>query len=355
LNYNATANCKKYFEEGKIDRAKIFCTTAAKTNRDVIYYAAVAEYKYGTDRWAYSYLKEAEKYLLEKLETDDEQAKIEDKKKLAVVYLWLGEINKRTYDRQQGDMAENFGVEARDAAIDYFKKAIALTEELGDKGDIYIIARSGYMLGDIYRGCAVVSYSLLEEAEKYLDKALSVIEKVKPSLLFSKKDIQWTEMGVYYSKGIVQARKHAFKKATEESDKKGEAYLLKAVEIGKRIAPDDLPILKHNLAVIYYAMKDYDKYAKHTEEAIELEKKKGIKMNKEMLAEWYEELADTYAKYMNNKKRAIDCLDSAVQLYYDLAKLMGERGNEIKRLEYERKQRGLRGKIKKLYEEQGAN
>jgi tetratricopeptide (TPR) repeat protein len=359
LNYNATANCIKYFERGEIDRAKLYCIVAANKNEEALFYAAVAEYKYkyGNKGLAYRYLKGAEKYLLEKIEKDDEQTKIEDKKKLAVVYLWLGEINKETYEKQKGDLAENFGKEAYETAIDYFKKALSLTEELREKGDSYIITRAGMMLASLYIDKSRYSYSLVEEAEKNLKKALSALEKAKPSPLFSKKEIQWTEMDIYNLLGIVQMEKIAFKKATEEDERKGIEYLTKAIDMAKRISPDDLASLKHNLGVLYFAMKDYDKYAKYTEEAIEFEKKKEPKMDLRKLAEWYEELADIYVEHLNNKKRAIECYDAAALIYHNLAKaeeMKGGRSDEIKRIEYERKERKLRNKIKKLYEELGA-
>ena len=131
LRFYAAENCKKYFEKGELERAKPFCVTAVEENRDLIYYAAVTEYKYGNENRARGYLEKAEKYLLERLELGrgDEQSRIEDKKRLANVYLWLGEIYKKVYEKQRGDFAAAFGREAMEAAEGYCKKAMALTEE----------------------------------------------------------------------------------------------------------------------------------------------------------------------------------------------------------------------------------
>jgi hypothetical protein len=87
-------NCIKYYEKGDLKQASFYCGSAAQINKETIYYAAAVEYKYGNKEFAFNSLKEAEKYLLEKLQKEqgDEQEKIRDKKRLAKVYLWLGEL-----------------------------------------------------------------------------------------------------------------------------------------------------------------------------------------------------------------------------------------------------------------------
>jgi tetratricopeptide (TPR) repeat protein len=359
LRFYADENCIKLFERGKLDRAREFCTAAARQNRALLYYAAVTEYRYWryNKHWGVSsasareYLSEAKKYLLERLEIEkgNPQAEIEIKKRLANVHLWLGEIYGEIYQ----NLGKNYTLEreAREIAEEYYKRAIALTEELGDNGDSYVIARAGCMLGAIYKDKAQYSYKWVMEAEAVLNKALSAIEKTQPSALFSKDSIQWTKGEIYNLLGIVQIKKINYQKADELDFKKGVEYFEKAIDIMKRVNFEGLPILKYNLARLYLAKKEYDKYVKYIEKAIELEKRKGPKSDKNDLAEWYEELGEVYLEQLKDKKRAKECFISAIELYESLMGEMKAKGDELQRIEYERKRDALFEKIKKINNE----
>jgi hypothetical protein len=358
LRFYADENCKKYFEKGDLERAKLFCITAAKQNRSLLYYAAVTEYKdwwYNKHRgkssaWAREYLKEAEKYLLErlKIEGSDPQAEIEIKKRLANVYLWLGETYYDIYERLQDNYTSSAYLDARNIAVEYFKKALSLTEELGDKGDSYVIAWAGRRLGAIYLDDARFGYSLVEKAEAILNKALSAIEKAQPSVIVSKDEIQWAKEDIYNLLGIVQSWKLSYNKANEQDYKKGEEYFLKVIDMSKKSSPDDLPVLNYNLAVLHLAAKNYDKYVEYAKKAIELEGKKGPKSNKKKLAEWHGELAEVYLKHLNDKQRAKQHYIFAVELYESL--MQAER-EEFKRIDYERKRNMLLEEINKINKE----
>jgi tetratricopeptide (TPR) repeat protein len=308
---------------------------------------------YGNKNFARGYLEEAKKYLLERLEIEkgNAHAEIEIKKRLANVHLWLGEIYREIYKKLREDYTTTLDRDAREIAEGYYKKAIALTEELGDKGESYVIARAGCMLGSLYLDKARYSYNWVKEAEAVLNKALSAIEKAQPSVLFSKDEIQWTKGEIYNLLGFVQTYKLRFQKADEQDYKKGEEYFLKSMDIIKKVNLDDLPSLKHNLAVLYFVGKEYDKYAKYTEEAIELEKKKGPKSDKKKLAEWYEELGEAYLEQLQDKKRAKECFISAIEFYESLMGLMKAKGDEFQRIEYERKRDRLLKEISKINKE----
>jgi tetratricopeptide (TPR) repeat protein len=351
LRFHADENCKKYFEKGDLERARLFCLTAQ--NKDLLYYKAVTEYKYGNRNMARNFLEEAKKYLLERLELakGNPEAELEIKKKLANVHLWLGEIYKEIYENLRKDYTTTLDQEARKIAEEYFKRAIALTEELGDKGDSYVIARAGCMLGSIYIDKARYSYKWVIETEAILNKALSAIEKAQPSKYFSKTEIQWTKGEIYNILGIAQTYKIAYEKADEQDFTKGVEYFEKAIELKKKVSFDSLPVLKHNLARLYLEKKEYDKFVKYMEEAIELEKRKGPKSNKEDLAEWYEKLGDVYLEKLNDKKRAKEYFVFAIETYESLINLMKEKRDELQRIEYERKRDKLYEKVRKINDE----
>jgi tetratricopeptide (TPR) repeat protein len=352
LRFYSVENCKKYFEKGDLERAWTYCPSAARINRDLIYYAAVVEYLYNTNpEVAIITLKEAEKYFLERLEANKEngQARIEDEKKLAYVYLWLGD-EFRWLEEKKGDkaieMKEKWGEFPLFLAKDYYKKALALTEKLGDKGDSYVIARAGGMLGAIYSDWAMFNPGLIKKTEEALEKALKAIDEVKPSLLVSKGNIQQTKIIIYDAISRLYLSKLKFKEIDEKEFEKAKEYLLKAIDIAKVHNREDLSTLKHNLAVCHWAIKEYDMYEKYAKEAMELEKKKGVKADKIKLAKWYIELADFYLEKKNDKKSAKESLISAVELYETLRDEF--KNDKIKWFKYDTEAKRLLKKINEI-------
>jgi tetratricopeptide (TPR) repeat protein len=352
LRFYSVENCKKYFEKGDLEQARYFCPTAATQNRDLIYYAAVVEYLYNTEpEIAIITLKKAEKYFLERLEAnkENEQARIEDEKKLAYVYLWLGD-EFRWLEKKKGDraieMKEKWGEFPSILAKDYYKKALALAEKLGDKGDSYVIARAGGMLGELYSDWVMFNPGLIKKTEEVLEKALKAIDEVKPSLLVSKGDILRTKITIYDAISHLYLSKLKFKEIDEKEFEKAKEYLLKAIDIAKVHDQENLPTLKHNLAVCHWAIKEYDMYEKYTKEAIELEKKKGRKADKLLLADWYIELADFYLEKKNDKKSAKESLIQAVELYETLRDEF--KNDKIKWIKYDREAKRVLKRINEI-------
>ena len=360
--------CKKYFESGDLKQASHYCFLAKSYNEEFIYHAAVANYIHGVERendprtkkinldYAVPLLKTAEKYLLEKLEAGggDEQSKIENKKRLANVYLLLGCAHMKYYREQEDDYAADFGKEAFKKAKEYFDKAIALTEELGDNGDSYVIVKAGIELSSVYLERAPYAYKWVLEAEAVLGKALEASERMKPSALFPEKEIQIMRERVYNLRGMLASKKLEYKKDVEQEFEKGKEFYLKAIEIAKKTRQiQDLPTLMHNLAILYYVKGEYDEYEKLTKEAIEQAKKiakmggSGGITNKEKMAEWYEELADFYLNKKDNKELAKECLKAALEAYSDL-RLEFKYKDALKLAEYDRKIGAVSAKIKRI-------
>jgi tetratricopeptide (TPR) repeat protein len=336
--FYSVENCIKYYEKGDFKQALSYCGSAAEINKETIYYAAELEYKYGNKELAFNYLKGAEKYLLERLEAGkgDEQEKIRDKKRLANVCFWLGEIYNKLY-QQEGEKIFNFDVdkyqELKKTMIEYYKKALSLGEESDEK---IVVAKAGAELGSFYLRWVVYNYSLLNNATEVLEKALKAIEEVKETQDFTKKDIQETKGWIYNLVGVIYYRKKDYKNAEE--------YYLKALALAEKLNSVQTQVYKHDLAILYKDMKDYDKYEKYLKEAIEDGWRRG-KGDLEKMAEWSEELGEFYLEHKNDKKRAKEYFISAIELYEDL---MRRTKNKFKWREYDRQRNELFKKIKKL-------
>jgi tetratricopeptide (TPR) repeat protein len=364
IRYTYPQFCKKYFESGDLNQAYNYCLLAKDYDKDFIYQAAVVQYLYRVEKEtdaktksrniknAIISLQEAEKYLLEKLESGggDEQSKIETKKKLANVYLWLSCAYADYYREIEDDDTANWGREALKTAREYFDKAIALTDE----AEGYIIVIAGIKLSWIYLENASSAYKWLLEAEAVLGKTLEASEKMKRATLFPKKEIESAKMQVYNLRGGLASKRIEYKKDVEQEFEKGKEFYLKAIEIAKKIDQiQDLPTLIHNLAILHKVKGEYDEYEKLAKEAIEQARKiaklggPGGIMNKERMARWYEKLADFYLKQRDDKERAKECLKAALKAYSDL-RLEFKYKDALKFAEYDRKTGKVSAEIRRI-------
>jgi tetratricopeptide (TPR) repeat protein len=356
--------CKKHFESGDLNLAYTYCTIAQSYDKDFIYQAAVVQYIHEVEKETdaerksrnikntIDLLQEAEKYLLKKLEDEkgDEQSKNETKKKLANVYLLLSCVYAEYYREKEDDPKANWGRDALKTAREYFDKAIALTDE----AESYMIVNAGIKLSSIYLENAAYAYKWVLEAEAVLGKALEASEKMKPSALFPKKEIENAKMEVYNLRGGLALRRIEYKKDVEQEFERGKEFYLKAMEIAKKIdRPQDLPTLMHNLAVLYKVKGEYDEYEKLAKEAIEQAKKiakmggMGGITNKERMAKWYEELADFYLNKKDNKELAKECLKAALEAYSDL-RIEFKYKDALKFVEYDRKIGAVSAEIRRI-------
>jgi tetratricopeptide (TPR) repeat protein len=325
IRYTYPQLCKKHFEGGDLNLAYTYCTIAQDYDKDFIYQAAVVQYIHEVEKEtdaerksknvknAIDLLQGAEKYLLKKLEDGkgNEQSKIETKKKLANVYLLLSCAYAEYYREIEDDDAANWGRDALETARKYFDKAIALTDE----AEGYIIVIAGIKLSSIYLENASYAYKWLLEAEAVLGKTLEVSEKMKPTALFPKKEIENAKMRVYNLRGWLASRRIEYKKDVDQEFERGKEFYLKAIEIAKKIDRiQDLPILMHNLALLYKVKGEYDEYEKLTKEAIKRARKiarlggPGGRQNRENMRKWAKELADFYSE-RGEKERAKEFLE----------------------------------------------
>lgn len=345
--FYSVENCIKYYERGNFKEAYFYCRSAAEINRNTLYYAAALEYRLGSKDLAFNLLKATERFLLEKLEAGkgDERERIRDKRRLANVYLWLGE----TYNELQAqEVQKTLRVdhdklqEYRKKTVEYLKKAMDLGEEVDKK---IVVAKAGMNLGSYYLEFVWFNYNLINNAAEVLEKALKAIEEVKPGEIkeeaketpeFSKKEFQEIKGRIYNLWGVVHYWKKDYKTAEE--------YYLKALEIGEKINSVQTQAYKYNLAVIYKEMGDYDRYEEYLKGAIEdgWKRKKG---DIEKMARWSRELGEFYLKHKNDKKRAKEWFISAIELYDQLIR---STSNEFKREDYRSKRRALYEEIRKI-------